>query len=97
MDYSFDDWILFVEWTKQLNMMVLTYNNDINYYYYVDDLYYSLSWYLLLVILNKILLIKNIKNIILIYTMLYIVVIQESIRNYLMWKILSMNNIITII
>ena len=50
---------LFVEWTEQLNIMVLTYNNDINYYYDVDDFYYSLSWYLLLVILNKILLIKK--------------------------------------
>ena len=45
--------------SEQLNIMVLTYNNDINYYYDVDDFYYSLSWYLLLVILNKILLIKK--------------------------------------
>ena len=59
MDYGFDYSILFVEWTEQLNIMVLTYNNDINYYYDVDDFYYSLSWYLLLVILNKILLIKK--------------------------------------
>ena len=64
MDYGFDYCILFVEWTEQLNIMVLTYNNYINYYYYVADLYYSLSWYLLLVILylNTILLNKKISK-----------------------------------
>ena len=59
MDYDFDYCSLFIEWTKQLNIMVLTYNNGITYYYNDDYLYYSLSWYLLLVIFNTMLQIKK--------------------------------------
>ena len=50
MDNAFDYCIVFVEWTEQHNIIVLTYNNNYYYYFYYDELYYSLSWYLVLVI-----------------------------------------------